>query len=198
MKHQPFVFRAVVICVAIIFSSTTHAQTLSELLSKKDTAAAAQLLATGKAGVYDIDALGNWVLSTACRYGEDITAVKFLLDHGAKPDSLRSPKGRTCLMVAAAYYGGVTMCRLLVDHGADVNATAQDGTTPLMLAAQNLKSDLVAYLLEKGADPKRKDAKGRNAFAYASAAKVEDYMLKSMPGSKIDKEATLAALQPFE
>lgn len=196
--HSRFVILAICFTCCITCASTSSAQKLSELLSNKDTAAAAALLASGKASIYETDAFGNWVMSSACRYGEDTMVLKFLLDHGAKPDSVRSPKGRTCLMVAAAYYGGVPMCRQLIKHGADVNAMALDGTTALMLAAQNLKSDLVAYLIEHGANPRQKDSKGRNALAYANAAKVEDYMLKSMPGSKIDKDATIAILSKYE
>jgi ankyrin repeat protein len=40
---------------------------------------------------------------------------------------------------------------LLLDHGADVNATANDGSTALMLAASCGANDIVRALLSKGA-----------------------------------------------
>jgi ankyrin repeat protein len=40
---------------------------------------------------------------------------------------------------------------LLLDHGADVNATANDGCTALMLAASSGDSEIVRALLSKGA-----------------------------------------------
>jgi hypothetical protein len=42
--------------------------------------------------------------------------------------------------------------KVLMDHGANVNATADDGTTALMLAASSGNRDIVQELLSRQAD----------------------------------------------
>ena len=42
--------------------------------------------------------------------------------------------------------------RVLLEHGADVNARADDGATPLMLAASCGDPEIVQALLDQGAD----------------------------------------------
>lgn len=58
--------------------------------------------------------------------------------------------------------------RLLVERGAAVDAEGPGGVTALMIAAQNGHEDLVSWLLEAGADPDRRDAKGRDYCAWSS------------------------------
>ena len=45
-----------------------------------------------------------------------------------------------------------------------------DGMTPLMVAAARGREKAVELLLQTGADPARRDARGRTAAAYARAA----------------------------
>ncbi len=174
-------------------SVTVTAQTLAEAINNKDTVTAAKLILAG-ADVNKADENGSTFLIGACRWGTDTVMEKFLLQHGAHPDAPRSPKGRTSLIVACAYYGDVPMCSLLVQFGADVNAAANDGTTALMLAAKNEKSNLVAYLIKAGANVAAKDANGNTALAYAQNGTIDEWMLKSMPDAKIDKDATIKIL----
>jgi ankyrin repeat protein len=98
-------------------------------------------------------------------------------------------------MVACAYWCGLDAVKLLVEKGADVNATAEDGSTPLMLAALNEKQDVVDYLLAKGSQPGAKDEKGQTALDYAQKGKVEEYMTKSIKDTRFNKEAVIASLQ---
>jgi ankyrin repeat protein len=84
---------------------------------------------------------------------------------------------------------------LLVKHGADVNAAADDGSTPLMLAAQNEKQDVVDYLLKHKANAKARDAKGKTALDYAKAGKVEEYMTTSIKDTRFNKEAVMESLE---
>lgn len=174
-------------------SVTATAQTLTEAINNKDTATAAKLILAG-ADVNKPDENGSTFLISSCRYGTDTLMEKFLLQHGAHPDAPRSPKGRTSLIVACAYYGDIPMCSLLLQFGADVNAAANDGTTALMLAAKNEKSNLVAYLIKMGANVAAKDANGNTALAYAQSGTVDEWMLKSMPNAKLDKDATIKIL----
>lgn len=181
--------------VAAVFIATLPAagQTLTEALSSKDTAKAAQLIARGE-DVNTLDRYGSSPLMGYCRWA-DAEMVHFLLWHGAKADEPRSPKGRTPLMITCAYYGGVSICAMLLDKGADVNAVANDGTTALMLAAQNAKIDVVELLLKRGAKPGMKDKSGKTALDYAKVADDSDYIKKSVKDTRIDKEAVIKLLQ---
>lgn len=170
-----------------------YTQPLFSAIAEKDTVKAVELLKSGE-NINLLNSYGSTVLMQSCRYGYDTVMEKFLLQHGANPDNPRSPKGRTTLIIASAYYGGIPMVRLLLQYGADINAVTNDGVTALMMAAQSAKSDLVAYLLEHGAIAAAKDAQGKTALDYANKAQVDEYTIKSMPESKVDKAATIAIL----
>lgn len=179
----------------LFFSFCTYSgfsQTIGELLSKDDTVGATALIRSG-ADINAIDKMGNTLLLTECRWGK-LERVSFLLRNGATVDKPRSPKGRTPLMVACAYYSGKTICGMLIDRGADVNATAQDGSTPLMLAAQSAKLDVVELLLKKGANPNAKDASGKTALDYAKSATELEYIKNSVKDCRIDKDDTIGLL----
>ena len=45
------------------------------------------------------------------------------------------------------------MVKLLIEHGSPINAHSQLGFTPLYMASQENKKNIVSYLLEHGADP---------------------------------------------
>jgi hypothetical protein len=60
-------------------------------------------------------------------------------------------KGDSLLREASG--GNLAEVQSLVQGGADVNWTQPDGQTALMSAAQGGRADVVAYLLEQGADP---------------------------------------------
>jgi len=57
---------------------------------------------------------------------------------------------------------------LLLDRGADLMARGKGGETPLHLAAfGNKTAAVVELLLERGANPKARDGKGKVPFEYA-------------------------------
>jgi ankyrin repeat protein len=62
----------------------------------------------------------------------------------------------------------------IVQGGGDVNWVREDGRTPLMSAAEAGHADVVAYLLQQGADPSVRDANGKSAFDLARAAGAMD------------------------
>jgi len=174
-------------------ATTMHAQTLQEAIDKKDTVKALALIKGGE-NVNAIDANGATLLMTASRWANE-PMVSFLLRHGATPDNPKSPKGRTCLMVACAYYSGKGICQMLIDRGANVNIASNDGVTPLMLAAQNAKLDVVELLLKRGANPNAKDKAGKTALDYANTADVSEYLVKSVKDTRLDKSAVIAILK---
>ncbi len=171
--------------------SNAFSQTLIQAIDKNDSALVLSLIKSG-ADVNALDENGATPLSKACRWNY-VSIVKVLLANGAMVDSPRSKAGRTPLMVANAYIAGITVTKLLVEHGANVNASANNGTTVLMLAAQYSKSDNVEYLLAHGADATATDAKGRNALEYAEKASVAIDPAE-LPDSRIDKADCIARI----
>jgi ankyrin repeat protein len=120
--------------------------------------------------------------------GNDMEVIQALLAKGASPNI--NAMGVTPFLVAAGVGGGgrggpggganVALLDLLLEHGADVNAqvtgtktyslrnartpSTNEGMTALHVAAQTGRTDLVRYLLEKGANPEIADANGKKAI----------------------------------
>ena len=123
----------------------------------------------------------------------DVTRV--LLEHGAAVDarttavrqlrgtgerSTTSPQGATYFdaggftpLLFAARHGAVDSARRLLDAGADLNDTAADGNSALVMAAMSGHGLLAELLLDRGADP---DASGAGYAALHAA------VLRSQPG----------------
>ena len=120
--------------------------------------------------------------------GNDMEVIQALLAKGASPNI--NAMGLTSFLVAAGAGGGgrggaggganLALLDLLLEHGADVNAqvtgtktysmrnartpSTNEGMTALHVAAQAGRTDLVRYLLEKGANPEIADANGKKAI----------------------------------
>ena len=74
--------------------------------------------------------------------------------------------------------------KLLADRGADLNAASPNNTTPLMMAAQYGSEDSVRLLLDRGADPGRRNMKGLGAADFAKLAGRDNLAerLAKLPG----------------
>lgn len=93
-------------------------------------------------------------LLRSCAYYGDVSAVKFLLAHGAAIESL----GENLDLNGACFHGHWRLCAFLIERGADVNRAAPaTGETPLHAAlctTSRLAHNLVLQvLLAHGADP---------------------------------------------
>ncbi|MCY1464080.1 Ankyrin repeats (many copies) [compost metagenome] len=77
-------------------------------------------------------------------------------------------------MAGAAFKGDLAMVQLLVEQGVAVDSAAADGRTALMMAAMFNRTAIVEYLLGKGADAQRQDAKGISALGAAQAMGAAD------------------------
>ncbi len=76
------------------------------------------------------------------------------------------PLGGFTPLLFAARHGEVESARLLLDAGADVNGTAPDGASALVVASFSGHGALAAFLLERDADP---DAAGAGYAALHTA-----------------------------
>ncbi len=114
----------------------------------------------------DVDAandVGETALMLAALAG-DLDISRRLLDRGAR---VQRP-GWSPIHYAAS--GPSTeLTRQLLDLGATVDAVAPNGTTPLMLAAQLGPEATVTLLLERGADPRRRNQRGLQALDFAES-----------------------------
>lgn len=84
----------------------------------------------------------------------NLTVVRFLLNHGAKPDAPSQMGGTLLLWVAKSDNNGIIpLVNLLLDHGANVNGVDTLGWTVLQRASQWINPALVETLLKHGANP---------------------------------------------
>lgn len=175
------------------FISSLYSQSLFDAATKGDEDLATRLI-KGGADPNNTNNTGSSPLILACRFGH-LNVVRVLLNNGAKIEEPKTPKGRTPLMVACAYSSGITIIKLLVEKGANINATANDKSTPLMLAARMAKADVVEYLVSKGADVNAKDASGLTALDYARTWQYIDRMDGTIGDTKIDSSAVITKLK---
>lgn len=97
---------------------------------------------------------GGTFLINWCAYYGDVSAIRFLLAHGATLETLDPNLG----LDGAAFHGHWQLCQFLIENGADVNHAGNDSReTPLHAAlckANRPAYDLVLkVLLANGANP---------------------------------------------
>lgn len=135
---------------------------------------AAELLLKKGANTNLADSFGLAPLQVAvCCKNVDVSLIEHLIEKGADinystpSDPLAKPfEGWTSLHYAISC-GADEVARLLIEKGANVNAIADDGTTPLIIAAKNDSVFMAKFLLEKGADVNWRDLKKKSAMSYA-------------------------------
>ena len=82
------------------------------------------------------------------------------------------PKGGFTPLLFAAQQGDVEAARMLLAAGADVNESAPEEGSPLVVATASGHEAFAIYLLEKGADPNAVDSFGVTPLHYAVAKGV--------------------------
>lgn len=78
------------------------------------------------------------------------------------------------LFKVAVSAGVESAVRLHIERGDDVDSRDDNGLTPLMIAASRNKAGICRLLLASNANPSLVDPAGRDALAFALAAKAED------------------------
>jgi ankyrin repeat protein len=118
-----------------------------------------------RVNVNQTDPQGRTALSYAAELGNSEIA-KELLDARAAPDQ-RDKLGNVPLHWAANN-GRVEVMKMLIAGHATVDAPDKQGITPLMGAITHNQVAAVKTLLAAGADPKKQDFTGRDAFGWAA------------------------------
>jgi ankyrin repeat protein len=111
---------------------------------------------------------------------------------GAVPEGITGgteEAGCTALHTASRM-GYTEVVRVLVNHEAALNAQMKDGATPLILAAHNQQLQVVAALLNLGADKELRDEAGYTALLRAAARGAGD-VTQALVAAKGDVHATL-------
>lgn len=93
-------------------------------------------------------------------YGHDLTALMWAAGHA---NDVPEPEG-------------LATVKLLVEKGARLDALDDRGRSALMIAAERGHGLVVAYLLERGADPALRDREGKAAVDLASNQAVRDVL----------------------
>ena len=144
--------------------------------------------------------------------------ARLLIEHGAQVGA-RSKNGLTPLLFAAQQ-GDLESAKQLLEAGADVNENkpvatnhpprpfgapialrgTPEGTSPLLMALATGHTELAAYLLEKGADPKASDEYGFTPLHFAVWGRNTLELAKVLlakgvnPNARIEKEPPLPLL----
>lgn len=146
-----------------------HGELLKALIpDSPDINEVRDLIARG-ANVNETDDAGNTPLILAAVRDADITAL--LLERGAVVN-VATKTGVTpffmAVMSAATTQKSSGAMQLLLDAGADINAAVEAGVTPLMLCVSLDNSNLVRWLIERGADTTLEKPDGTTARMMGS------------------------------
>jgi len=130
----------------------------------------------------------------AAAWFNNVEMVQRLIDNGADPDLLSKYSRGTTPLHWAVWNQSEEVARMLLDNGAEVDLATDLGVTPLMYMldpkARSIRLlDLVALLLEAGADPDLQDKIGDTALHYAArGGREEAVALLIEHGASLDIE----------
>lgn len=97
---------------------------------------------------------------------EDTITMKLLLVHGAK-----APYHEYVEMACAL--GDLELFQLLIKSGSSYDPRYKNGMTPLLLAAEAGKFEIVEYLIDQGVNLYTKDKSGKNIVSYLVTSSSE-------------------------
>jgi ankyrin repeat protein len=114
--------------------------------------------------------------------------------HGYLPYNLKIPHGGETALMFAARVGDLASAKLLVAAGANVNDADAWGVSASTLAAHSGFTDLVVYLLDKGADPNA----APNGFTalHEAIMRRDEKMVAALLDHHADPNTPLKTLTP--
>jgi ankyrin repeat protein len=114
--------------------------------------------------------------------------------HGLLEYNRDIPHGGDTALMFAARVGDLTSAKLLIGAGANVNDADAWGVSALVLAAHSGYTDLVAFLLDRGADPNA--AKAGFTALHAAIMRRDETMAAALLGHGADSKAPLRTWTP--
>ena len=134
-----------------------------------------------------IDCLSQYVLAATC------LSVSL-----AACTTVQSPSGPSLAMtslISAAGSGRIDAATTLLDGGANVNEKdSRSGDTPLIRAALNGRSEMVLFLLKRGADAKATNSRGETALTYVGTRCLSPDAAKALMAGAAKGEINKALL----
>ncbi len=115
------------------------------------------------------DSRGRTALMLAADRG-DLATVRALLDAGASPNRRTPDREETALHLLARKGGSQEVARELLSRRVRYDRPDRFGWTPLMVAARFGRGELVAALVQAGAEPDLRTPDGRTARQLADEA----------------------------
>ncbi|MCU0826225.1 MAG: ankyrin repeat domain-containing protein [Tabrizicola sp.] len=97
----------------------------------------------------------------------DVGITRQLLEAGAGVDRASALEMPPLAIAAYSCLAGPAMIDLLLDHGAAIDSPAPGGMTPLLIAGLKGRDDIVARLLQAGADAAAVDVFGDGLLNFA-------------------------------
>jgi uncharacterized protein len=136
-------------------------RTCLHIASENEDLRSVELLVDARAEIDVTDNSGWSALFYASSKGS-INIVIYLLGKSANAN-LSDIDGNTCLHIAIKNKAILECVKLLVDHDVQINCQNNNQETPLHLAASEGDEDIVAVLLERGAEPNIQNSNGQTS-----------------------------------
>ena len=117
------------------------------------------------------------------RFWVILPAVAMLFTNALQASESTTTKNTTSVAVVtvtptqlnlAISKGDLSKVQQLIEIGVDVNHRDERGKTPLMYAILYKQTEIVAYLIRKGADYRASDPNGIYIYQYAEKSKSEE------------------------
>lgn len=137
-------------------AGATHLRLREELLQAmylNDEASISQLVNAGLDLNYIFDDIQLSPLQAGIKYMQRPAIVQLFLEQGALPDFCDSLTGIPPIHLAIDTKSDLSIIQLLLEHEADLKAVDLEGQSLLYKAVKLENSELIAFLLEQGADP---------------------------------------------
>jgi ankyrin repeat protein len=121
-------------------------------MSRQKIAAMKALVAAGADPLTDAPGLIESPLGTAAA-SSNPALLRAMIDAGCDPSTVTERAAP--LLILAIRAGRLDNVRLLVEAGVDIDTSDVAGNSALVVAFNNLEYDLMYWMLERGADPRR-------------------------------------------
>eukprot|EP01041_Mallomonas_annulata_P000700 gene700-1341_t len=118
----------------------------------------------------------NQSLCTACIAGNYLTAKK-LLSQGADINTIDNTTGSSPLHFSCIT-GNLSLVKYIAENGGQLEIKNHENMTPLLCAVDNKFSDIVLYLLHRGADATTKSKTGYNLLHYVCLRGIHSLLEK--------------------